>query len=668
MQETSKCGLIGGVPRPHRFAAGRSHRLQLEKEQVNRAARRAQLVADAVQSIQKPPPPKPEPLPLPPWPVLNLKGPRTHEDGLRVAGFLKVRNEIIREGNLFRVLDLLDRTCDCGVICDDASTDGTADQLRIWAAHRPSWRLIGTPPEQQDWRNELRIKESMLQIVHSDLKPDWIFWLDGDELLEENKKHEFRTWLREHGHEADVWGFPYVQLWRSPGWERTDSGFADAQFWKLWRYKPDLAFQIDDHLHRPQFPTAYINAAVTAATVGADAGRAKRAPFEIVHLGNYGKNLVLKAVQYRDSGELAHASLDRHLYFGDNTTYSRVDPQILPKDLAIRTNTPPPAVFSPVEITTIERMGDLRDQNGLCVVVVPTYNRGYALKRTISSVVKQTYRNWVCLVLDDGSTDDTPALMHELQQSDPRIFYCRYPTNRGGVAMNEIGMALACEMGEFWMRLGSDDYWEPHKLELDVLTFRNSDASVCYGPYRDLHESGPGELRNAPVDARGALLSNGFAASWANIAVRTEALKAVHKQYGSFCDARIRNMEDWLVNTRLAAMYEFVWRGMLRSGELIIGATSIEDIGIDAYDSQNGIGLWASDVLFDGVWRIGADGASQKGDQCAVDAAITTELLKTEVRMVNPRALLKKKQMRHQIGSMNVTYIESQHSRSDSLG
>jgi glycosyltransferase involved in cell wall biosynthesis len=513
--------------------------------------------------------------------LIELGKPRKHADGVRIAGFLKVRNEIIREGNLFRVLGTLDRTCDSGVVCDDASTDGTTDYLKAWVKTRPSWHLIGVPSQQQDWRNELRVKQHMLEVLHREVRPspDWIFWLDGDELLEENKVDGFRKWVKEHGHQADIWGFPYVQLWRSSGWERTDSGFADAQFWKLWKYRPELAFQINDELHGPQFPQ------------GASPHRAQRAPFEIVHLGNYGKNLMLKAVQYKDSGPLAHLSLKRHLYFDKSASYSKVETQTLPEDLAAQVDDLTPTPFTPQEILLIERMGKLQKEDGLCVVVVPTHNRGYTLHRALESVRSQTHQNWVCLVLDDGSKDNTCALMREFQRADPRVFYCRYPTNRGGVAMNEIGMSLACEMGEFWMRLGSDDYWEPHKLELDVAAFK-AGARACYGPYRDLLADGTlGGMCNKLEPVRKLLQEGQFRVSWANIAVRTEVLLAIKQKYGNFCDPRIRNMEDFLVNYRIAEETDFVWRARTASGEIVVNEE-------------------AEAVLHDAVWRIADDGAS----------------------------------------------------------
>jgi hypothetical protein len=153
--------------------------------------------------------------------------------------------------------------------------------------------------------------------------------------------------------------------------------------------------------------------------------------------------------------------------------------------------------------------------------------------------------------------------MRDYQDRDPRIFYARYPTNRGGVAVNEIGMAMACEQTEFWSRLGSDDWFGPRKLELDADAFSRG-AEAVWGPYY-VSRGGRLQERCSPRlpegQANHQLLSGGFCASWVNVAVRTSALRKVRDKFGNFCDPRLRNMEDFLVNARIASVAEWKWRG-----------------------------------------------------------------------------------------------------------
>ena len=55
-------------------------------------------------------------------------------------------------------------------------------------------------------------------------------------------------------------------------------------------------------------------------------------------------------------------------------------------------------------------------------IIIPTYNRGYILWKTIQSVQNQSWNDWELIVVDDGSTDDTKKVVREFQ-SDPRIHY-----------------------------------------------------------------------------------------------------------------------------------------------------------------------------------------------------------------------------------------------------
>src|ERR1700690_945223 len=126
-------------------------------------------------------------------------------------------------------------------------------------------------------------------------------------------------------------------------------------------------------------------------------------------------------------------------------------------------------------------MGNMRGLEGWFTVIVPAYNRAGTLPKALDSLLSQRCEKWIAVVLDDGSTDSTPSVMRHYQDLDPRIFYCRYLTNSGGVKMNELGMAMACEFTDFaWSRLGSDDWWGPTKLEEDASALEHHDA--VFGP------------------------------------------------------------------------------------------------------------------------------------------------------------------------------------------
>ena len=68
--------------------------------------------------------------------------------------------------------------------------------------------------------------------------------------------------------------------------------------------------------------------------------------------------------------------------------------------------------------------------NALVSIIIPTFNRAHLLGETLNSVINQTYSNWECIVVDDGSSDYTEQLMEFYIQKDPRIIFVRRPDNR----------------------------------------------------------------------------------------------------------------------------------------------------------------------------------------------------------------------------------------------
>ncbi len=92
-------------------------------------------------------------------------------------------------------------------------------------------------------------------------------------------------------------------------------------------------------------------------------------------------------------------------------------------------------------------------------IILPTYNRAGLLRRAVESVLEQTFRDFELIVVDDGSTDDTPQIMEEYRLS---LRYLRQE-NRGVSAARNLGIAHSSSPRVAF--LDSDDYWLPGKLE-----------------------------------------------------------------------------------------------------------------------------------------------------------------------------------------------------------
>jgi GT2 family glycosyltransferase len=101
----------------------------------------------------------------------------------------------------------------------------------------------------------------------------------------------------------------------------------------------------------------------------------------------------------------------------------------------------------------------------LVSVVIPTYNRGYCIARTIDSALNQTHQDIEIIVVDDGSTDDTRDVIKLRYGDDSRIVYV-YQANAGVAGARNSGFKSA--RGQLVALLDSDDVWMPWKLEVQV--------------------------------------------------------------------------------------------------------------------------------------------------------------------------------------------------------
>ena len=106
-------------------------------------------------------------------------------------------------------------------------------------------------------------------------------------------------------------------------------------------------------------------------------------------------------------------------------------------------------------------------------VIIPTYNRAWVLKEAIDSVLAQDFHDFEIVVVDDGSTDNTPEILESYQQ----ICVVRQD-HRGVSAARNVGIARAA--GRLITFLDSDDLWLPGKLSAQVAFFNaHSDALIC---------------------------------------------------------------------------------------------------------------------------------------------------------------------------------------------
>lgn len=185
-------------------------------------------------------------------------------------------------------------------------------------------------------------------------------------------------------------------------------------------------------------------------------------------------------------------------------------------------------------------------------LIIPCYNYGWLLPETLDSVLAQTYPHWECLIIDDGSTDNSRAVSEEYQAHDARFRYV-YQDNRGMSAARNHGLRIA--RGEYIQFLDADDLLAARKLETQsAFLDTNPEVDLIYGDMRYFQHGEPHTLSRsadmqdkpwmAEVDGQGEAMVN-LLVEKSIMVVNAPLLRTslVHR-VGAFSE-HLRAVEDW---------------------------------------------------------------------------------------------------------------------------
>lgn len=183
-------------------------------------------------------------------------------------------------------------------------------------------------------------------------------------------------------------------------------------------------------------------------------------------------------------------------------------------------------------------------------VVIPVYNRGKFVGETINSVLRQTYTDFEVLAVDDGSTDDSLAV---LKSFGDRITVLQHPNgeNRGQSAA--INLGLKHVRGRYVAVLDSDDLWMPEKLSILIEYLEaHPDVGLVYSNGHWIDEDGNSKgvmYGSTHVEASdpAAVLMNCYFALPSNSIARREAFDKA----GGF-DETLRTAQDHDMAVRVA--------------------------------------------------------------------------------------------------------------------
>jgi len=190
-------------------------------------------------------------------------------------------------------------------------------------------------------------------------------------------------------------------------------------------------------------------------------------------------------------------------------------------------------------------------------VILPTYNRAALIGSAIRSVLAQTFADLELWVIDDGSTDDTDAVVHAI--ADERLRYHRLDRNRGQAAARNEGLRRA--RGEYLAFQDSDDRWAPGKLERSLQAMRTALPGIgaVYCDMTRVWRDGRVTYHRSPTLTRGRWIDpetgwyQVYLLGIQAVLIRRRCLDAV-----GYFDEELRHFEDMELFMRLSRAYDLV--------------------------------------------------------------------------------------------------------------
>lgn len=183
--------------------------------------------------------------------------------------------------------------------------------------------------------------------------------------------------------------------------------------------------------------------------------------------------------------------------------------------------------------------------SALVSIVMPVRDRATVVPAAIESVLAQSYADWELVVVDDGSSDNTPGVVQAFAERDPRVRLVRGPA-AGVCAARNSGIAAAG--GRYVAFLDSDNVWVPEFLEHSVAALETGDDIAVYAAVEMIRESGENRFL-AMQGTREDLLSGGNFVDLNTLVVRSEAIAEI----GGF-DESLRRWVDYDLAIRLFAL------------------------------------------------------------------------------------------------------------------
>ena len=145
-------------------------------------------------------------------------------------------------------------------------------------------------------------------------------------------------------------------------------------------------------------------------------------------------------------------------------------------------------------------------------IIIPVYNAEKTIRKCIESIIKQSSENWEVIAIDDGSSDESYAILQEYAKSYPDKIYALTQKNAGVTKTRERGIQNA--HGTYIMFVDNDDYIESNYVETFIREIESGDYDCVVGGYRRVNDEKKILFQYSPISK---WMQYSIMTTWANI-------------------------------------------------------------------------------------------------------------------------------------------------------
>ena len=114
----------------------------------------------------------------------------------------------------------------------------------------------------------------------------------------------------------------------------------------------------------------------------------------------------------------------------------------------------------------------------LVSIIIPYYQCKDYIFQSVNSVIKQTYKNWELIVVDDENSIESKFILEKIKKKHKNIKIFSTDYNRGVGHARNIGIQKS--KGKFVAFLDGDDYWHKMKLQKQIFFVQKNNFDICY--------------------------------------------------------------------------------------------------------------------------------------------------------------------------------------------